>query len=197
MALDLTVNEVALISEVPARSVEKAIEMGVLKTVKRRAMFTNTTARHLNMDAVCYLATVGHVRYLKDIPVARKKILMKTIEGMRGRDLESVDIEPGLRLDLPMIAGRKIEAARLYIEGRKRHLTTNPEIFGGSPIIRGTRIPVHAIRGRLEDGDTLEDLVLDYPDIPREAFIAADTYARTHPERGRPVSGGRPWKTAA
>ena len=80
---------------------------------------------------------------------------------------------------------------------KKRHITSDSEIFGGVPIIKGTRIPVYAVSGRLADGDTVDDLLEDYPEIPREAFVAADIYARTHPERGRPVAAGRPWEAAA
>lgn len=93
-----------------------------------------------------------------------------------------------------MIAGPKVEVAHAYLADRKRYITTDPGIFGGVPIIKGTRIPVYAIHGRLAGGDMIDDLLDDYPDIPREAFIAADIYARTHPERGRPVAAGRPWE---
>lgn len=197
MASELTINEVAHIANVAPRNVEKAIETGVLRPVKRRAMLSGTPSRHLPIHAVCYLATIGRLRFLSDIPVKRKKDLMKAIRDMCEMELEPVELEPGLRLDLPKVAGPARDMAALYVENRKKHITSDPEIFGGVPIIKGTRIPVYAVQGRLEDGDTLEDLMADYPDIPREGFIAADIYARTHPERGRPVSGGRPWETAA
>lgn len=197
MTAALTINEVAHIAEVPPRSVEKAIETGIMTPVKRRAMFTNTPTRLLDLDAVCYFAAVGHLKFLKEIPVSRKKILMKAIRGISGPNLTPLDLEPGLHLDLPMIAGPKLEIARAYMADKKRYITTDPEIFGGVPIIEGTRIPVYAVRGRLADGDTTDDLLEDYPEIPREAFIAADIYARTHPERGRPAAAGRPWDVAA
>lgn len=193
----LTVNEVAHLASVPARRVEKAIETGILKPVKRPHMVSKKPARHLSISAVCYLAAVGRSSVLGDVSIKRKKHLMKIIGAMPARRLTSVELEPGLHLDLPLIAGPACCEALRYIESRKRHITTNPEIFGGAPIITGTRIPVYVVRDRLDDGDTLEDLMVDYPHIPRDAFVAADIYARTHPERGRPVSGGRPWDAAA
>ena len=194
---ELTVNEVAFFSDVPARSVEKAIETGVLVPVKRRAVFSKARARYLGIDAVCYLAAVGHMTILKKIPVTRKKALMKSIRELRGPGLEVVDLEPGLYLDLPMIAGSKLEAARFYVEGKMRYITTNPSIFGGVPIIKGSRIPVHAIQSRLEDGETLDDLAEDFPQVPRDALMVANIYARSHPMRGRPVKGWRPWEATA
>lgn len=197
MVAELTINEVAHIAEVTPRSVEKAIETGVMKPVKRRAMFANTSARFLKEEAVCYFAAVGHMKFLREIPVSRKKTLMKAIREMSGSHLEPLDLEPGLNLDLPMIAGPKLEIARAYVASKKRHIASDPEIFGGVPIVKGTRIPVYAIRDRLADGDTIDDLMEDYPGTPRDAFIAADIYARTHPERGRPAASGRPWEAVA
>ncbi|MYH56490.1 MAG: hypothetical protein F4145_00410, partial [Boseongicola sp. SB0675_bin_26] len=60
---------------------------------------------------------------------------------MPGPDLEPLDLEPGLLLDLPMIAGPKVTAAHAYLADRKRYITTDPEIFGGVPTVKGTRIP--------------------------------------------------------
>ena len=197
MASELSIKEVAHIADVPPRSVEKAIETGVMKPVKRRAAFTRAHARHLNVDAVCYFAAVGHLKFLKGVPVKRKKALFEAIRKMPGPNLEPLDLEPGLLLDLPLIAGPKVTAAHAYLADRRRYITSDPEIFGGVPIIKGTRIPVYAIHGRLADGDTIDDLLEDYPEISREAFVTADTFARTHPERGRPVVAGRPWEAAA
>lgn len=193
MTHDLTINEAAYIAEVPSRHIEKAIEMGVLKTVKRRAGFSTAAVRCLPLSAVGYLATTGHSSYLRELPVSRKKALWTAIKKAVDGDLETIELEPGLTLDLPRVAGPKIDAAQRYVEHRRQFITADPEIFGGVPILKGTRIPVYVIRGRLADGDTLADLVEDYPNLPAEAFTAADIYARTHPERGRPVVGSRPW----
>ncbi|MDE0699035.1 MAG: DUF433 domain-containing protein [Boseongicola sp.] len=168
-----------------------------MKPVKRRAAFSRAHARLLNVDAVCYFAAVEHLKFLQGVPVKRKKALFEAIRKMPGPNLEPLDLEPGLLLDLPMIAGPKVTAAHACLADRKRCVTTDPEIFGGVPTVKGTRIPVYAIHGQLADGDTIDDLLEDHPEIPREAFVTADIYARTHPERGRPVVAGRPWEAAA
>jgi len=51
---------------------------------------------------------------------------------------------------------------------------------------------VYSVLGRLQDGDSIDDLTTDNPDVPREAFEAAAIFARAHPLRGRP--SGRPWR---
>jgi len=57
-------------------------------------------------------------------------------------------------------------------------IETNPDIKGGEPVIRGTRLSVRAVAQRIDHGDTIEILTEDYPDIPAEAFQTAYTYAR-------------------
>ena len=54
---------------------------------------------------------------------------------------------------------------------------------------------VYSVLGRVDHGDTVEELLEDNPDLSREAIEAALTYARSHPFIGRP--GGRPWIKAA
>ena len=79
-----------------------------------------------------------------------------------------------------------------YRAARDRWITSDPDILGGTPAIVGTRVSVYAIRGRLEGGDPLEDLLRDYPRMSREAALAARMYAKAHPLEPHPR--GRPWE---
>ena len=52
-------------------------------------------------------------------------------------------------------------------------ITRDPAILGGTPIFRGTRVPVQALFDYLEGGDTLEDFLQGFPTVSREAAVAA------------------------
>ena len=56
-------------------------------------------------------------------------------------------------------------------------ITTNPEIFSGKPIVRGMRISVELILSLLAQGQTSEDILIDYPDLTREDIQACIAYA--------------------
>ena len=58
-------------------------------------------------------------------------------------------------------------------------------------MICGTRMTVYSILGRIEHGDTVEDVLADNPDLRREAIEAAIIYARTHPLLEH--QAGKPW----
>lgn len=79
-----------------------------------------------------------------------------------------------------------VRHAREYAERRAEYIETDPEVKGGEPVIRGTRLTARAVLARLAGGDGVSDLAADYPDVDPEAFKAAALYARTHPRRGRP-----------
>jgi uncharacterized protein (DUF433 family) len=54
-------------------------------------------------------------------------------------------------------------------------------IMGGTPCIRGTRIPVHGIKAALDGGDTIEMLMDDFVHITEVQIRAAAAYAAAHP----------------
>jgi uncharacterized protein (DUF433 family) len=56
-------------------------------------------------------------------------------------------------------------------------ITSNPEIFGGKPIIRGMRISVELILGLLAQGEATDALLDDYPDLELDDIRACLAYA--------------------
>jgi uncharacterized protein (DUF433 family) len=62
-------------------------------------------------------------------------------------------------------------------EGMYERISIDPLICHGQACIRGTRIPVHQIVRMLANGDTIEDLLEDYPTLKREDIQAALDYA--------------------
>jgi len=51
-------------------------------------------------------------------------------------------------------------------------ISRNKEILGGTPVFRGTRVPVKALWDYLKSGDTVEDFLEDFPSVEREQVIA-------------------------
>lgn len=58
-----------------------------------------------------------------------------------------------------------------------KRITADPEIFGGKPIIRGMRISVELILSLLAQGETVEGILADYPDLEPEDVRACLAYA--------------------
>lgn len=55
--------------------------------------------------------------------------------------------------------------------------TDRPKICHGKPVIKGTRVLVSNILGALGSGDSIEDILEDYPNITRDDVYAALSFA--------------------
>jgi uncharacterized protein (DUF433 family) len=57
------------------------------------------------------------------------------------------------------------------------HIEANPQILGGKPCIKGTRISVEFILELIASGATVKDIVNAYPHLSKEAVQDAILYA--------------------
>ena len=69
---------------------------------------------------------------------------------------------------------RDLRRARAFV-------TSDPDIMGGTPVIRGTRITAQAILGRISAGDSIASILEDYPYLDQETVEAAALYAKANP----------------
>jgi len=56
---------------------------------------------------------------------------------------------------------------------RESVVVRNAKILGGTPVFRGTRVPLQLLFDSLERGHTLEEFLEGYPTVSREMAIAA------------------------
>ena len=52
-------------------------------------------------------------------------------------------------------------------------VTVDPTVMSGTPVFRGTRVPVHLLFDYLSGGDTLDSFLEGFPSVPRELALAA------------------------
>lgn len=186
----LTPNEVAALANIPRTVVEKVLEQKVMKTV---AGPKRAGRRLLPIQAVALAATVHSLG--RRLTVGDKKFVARKIAGLPPAALKTatVEVAPAVVIHVGSLAHDAVERAEQYTSARDAYIEAVEGVQGGRPVLKGTRITVSSILGRLTSGDTIDDLIEDYPDIPRQAFEAAYLFAKTHPQVGRPVarkSGG-------
>lgn len=70
----------------------------------------------------------------------------------------------------------------LKMANRHTRISVKPEIMGGKPCIKGTRIPVDLIVEKLDNGQSSEDILEAYPGLTLADVRAAETYARAVPD---------------
>ena len=73
---------------------------------------------------------------------------------------------------------RLLEAREMIVE--------DPEILSGTPVIRGTRIPVHDVAAQVEAGVPIKEILETYPRLSAAQVELASIYSKAVPQRGRP-----------
>ena len=48
-------------------------------------------------------------------------------------------------------------------------IISDPEVLGGTPVFRGTRVPLQALLDYLEGGQPLQEFLDDFPTVTRDA----------------------------
>lgn len=62
------------------------------------------------------------------------------------------------------------------LEGMEGRIVIDPNICGGRPIVRGTRITAQTVLEFLAAGDSVEDVLDEYPTLTREDVLACLEY---------------------
>ncbi len=60
-----------------------------------------------------------------------------------------------------------------------QYITRNPQICGGEPIVHGTRVTIRTLLASLADGDSVAEILEDYPTVSEDAIWAIIAFAAT------------------
>ena len=61
----------------------------------------------------------------------------------------------------------------------KTMIVVDPEIQSGTPVFAGTRVPIQNLFDYLEEGDSLEVFLEQFPSVSREMAVAVLEQARS------------------
>ena len=63
----------------------------------------------------------------------------------------------------------------------------DPQICGGEPVFKGTRVTLRTVLGSVADGDTVGEILADFPSLKPEDIQAAIAFAAASAEEDLPV----------
>jgi len=79
-----------------------------------------------------------------------------------------------------LIGGLRDTQSRVIVEHMAdilNRITSDPQIFGGKPIIRGMRVSVEMVVSLLAQGEDRDSILSDYPDLEADDIQACLAYA--------------------
>jgi len=59
----------------------------------------------------------------------------------------------------------------------QKYIHSDPAIMAGKPVFTGTRVPVDLVLENLASGESVEQILEEYPHLSREAILAAIGFA--------------------
>jgi uncharacterized protein (DUF433 family) len=57
-------------------------------------------------------------------------------------------------------------------------ITKDPDVLGGTPVFRGTRVPFQNLLDYLESGQTIDEFLDDFPTVTRQTAVDALEHAK-------------------
>jgi uncharacterized protein (DUF433 family) len=180
----LTRNEIAEISGVSINAVNKALEQRVAKARRQRGRTL------LAADEAAALALLSELPI--SLSIKFKREVRNWIVGRNPARAEEFELSRALRVAMTENAADVAKRAFDYVRLREKYVEVDPGKRGGTPVIRGTRVPVRTLAQLVEGGESPKALKEDYPHIPEEAYDVAVLWAKGNPRRGRPTGQHRP-----
>ncbi len=188
--------EAAMVARVTLRDVNRAIDEHILP----EGFFSLDGGRRVAASACTFLSFYfdSAKRLTSEERLFAIREVGGRLHGVRAHALESLAEEDWivrdefLTIDLAPFVKRTSERMDRLTAARGM-VVSDPEILGGVPVVRGTRVPAHDVAANVMAGYSIGQILEDYPSLDADKIELAKIYAEANPMRGRPrMSDGLP-----
>jgi uncharacterized protein (DUF433 family) len=69
----------------------------------------------------------------------------------------------------------------------EERIVRDPAICGGEPVFKGTRVTLRTVLASLAAGDTMEEILADFPSLKSDDIMAAIAFAAASAEEDLPL----------
>ena len=179
--------QAAALTGLSLAAVHKAIDSRLIRP--RRARSGATVRRLLTKEQLIFLQL--EAEGLRLLPAGTRREIAESIQC--SPKMEKLHVANGAALLIEIgSARRKVERKLKQLNRIEELVVGDPEIMRGTPVFKGTRIPVDLVADMLAQGATMEEILEGYPTLNKEKIAIAPLYMRAFPRRGRPIR--QPWQ---
>ena len=176
----LTPAETAVVSGVSIRDVHRVIDEQILPD-----SFYNTSQTRSIKSQACVFISFYFGSADRLTSEERQRTIARASQSPNWRRSNKVIRDGFLAVDLSaFLEGVQDRLQRLL--AARAMVVSDPEILGGMPVIKGTRVPVYDVAANVAAGVATERILLSYPSLKHEQIGLAALYAEANPLRGRP-----------
>ncbi|MGY6645018.1 MAG: DUF433 domain-containing protein [Salinarimonas sp.] len=186
VAHPLTISEVAAAFGTNAKAINRLVDSGMIPkhwVLKRKASGNGKPVRLLTAEAtplVAFLLTSGEAASTSLIRSVQSRLASLSTGGADAEMLQvgflHVDMEDVCRAALTNLND---------LAKAEKSVVIDPDIRGGIPVMRGTRIGVYEVADLLKSS-SVDEILENFPSLTPESIESAKLYAKAHPRPGRP-----------
>lgn len=178
----LTTSEAAVAAGVSIPQIHRIIDEKILPT----DLYSTDQMRTFRLDACVLIAF-----YFETADSLTAKARLRTIQNALAhcpswgelRDCTIEDRSITVRLsEIWKAVNNRLD----QLKRAREMVVEDPEILSGTPVIRGTRVPVYDIAAAVHSGSPIDKILASYPSLKAWQVELASVYARAVPPRGRP-----------
>ena len=156
-----TPTEAAVLTGLSLKAVNNAIDRNTVSAVPGEEGGRLLDARALMSLSIERRLSAG---------IATAELRRKVFDALADAPRDAVSLEGGL--------------IKIDLRRARRMVVSDPEILGGDPVFRRTRVPVHLVAELVGRGSTPAELIESYPRLTAEMVRLAPVYAAAYPLRG-------------
>jgi len=189
----LTATEAAVVAHVSVRDVNRAIDENILPSgffragVERAVLAAGCPLIAFYFESAERLTSRER---LWAIERASSRLKKSGVRATRS-DEDWIFRDEFLSIDLAPFVRRTVERLARLTQARAA-VVVSPDVLGGTPVIRGTRVPVRDVAASVAAGLPAERILAAYPGLDAEKIELASIYAQAAPPRGRPRRAAGP-----
>lgn len=171
----LTTREVAAFTGLDEKSVWKDVEQGVVEAVGP-PRFSDASVLYFYARSL----------FAFQLSVKDRKRLHTLITDAVAKGAVRLDLGAGWTLDVGSLAEELRQRLEAFARWKDARVLASPDVLGGEPVFRGTRLAVRHIGQMLLRGASHHEVLEDYAYLTAEDLEFAPIYAAAYPRLGRP-----------
>lgn len=178
----LTTSEAAVAAGVSVREINRVVDEHILP----ESLYSAEKLRRFHIDACLliafYFSTANRLTADARLRMIRNKLAHSpTWDGWQHWSIE----DDCLTIHFDSL-WKSVDQRLRDLAAARALVIEDEEILSGTPVIRGTRVPVHDVAAALSVGTPKERLLKTYPSLNERQIELAAIYAKAVPPRGRP-----------
>ena len=180
---NLTTNEAAIAAGVTVAKINRMIDKRILP----KMLYTTSQSRTVRKDACLWIAF-----YFETEEVLTSAARVKAMRGALAHnhswtELRHCKFEESRTVQVLLSSiWEDVDRRLSQLKDAQQMVVEDPEILRGTPVIRGTRIPVHDVASLVDAGTPIQEILEIYPSLKPSQIGLASIYAKANPQRGRP-----------